>query len=646
MPHSSSSPAPEQYRRTLATRRQALQTLEVADSRLSTARVVVFLGILAGGVAGLEFDAWGWWASCITAIAAFAGLMVAHERNARRRKRAAGRVAYYERALRRVADDWHHEGVADRSYAPEGHPYADDLDLFGPSSLFQLICETRTGSGRARLAAWLCAPASLDVIEARQRGIEELREDIVLREDLAAVEHAVERPIDVAALETWSRRPIASAARSTLTRVVAWGLPAIAVACAAAWQLGATSAWPLLGILGLEALLLRSLRPVLHEIRQELERTSTDVAILGNMIACVEGKSFQQPILRGLSQRLRVDGRKASVEVHRLKRRVEWFEAYNSSWFSLLAFPLLWPLHTLFALEDWRDNAGSALPRWIDALAELEALSSLAAYAFENPDDPFAELTAEGPCFVAEDIGHPLVARSKCVRNSVHLDTSQQALLISGSNMSGKSTFLRSVGINAVLAQAGAPVRARRLRLSRLRIGATVRIEDSLQAGRSRFYAEIVRLKTIVDLATDSEEGHLLFLLDEVFHGTNSRDRRISAAALLRLLVDKKALGLVTTHDLELTKVAAELAPRVANVHFCDELRGDKLHFDYKLRSGVVQRSNARALMRAVGLSLHDTEESDPQDALAARSPPSTARDPKKGRPTTTARCRNDGASC
>jgi DNA mismatch repair ATPase MutS len=232
----------------------------------------------------------------------------------------------------------------------------------------------------------------------------------------------------------------------------------------------------------------------------------------------------------------------------------------------------------------------------------MEALCSLASHAFEHPADPFPEFVAAGPCVDAEGIGHPLLAEDKVVRNDICIGGGLQVIVVSGSNMSGKSTMLRTVGVNAVLAQAGAPVRARRLTLSPLAVGASIRLTDSLQGGVSRFYAEILRLRQILD----ETAGPLpvLFLIDEFLHGTNSHDRRIGARALVLGLVERGAIGLITTHDLALADIADELGERAANVHFEDQIADGKISFDYQMRAGVVRKSNAIELMRQVGLEI------------------------------------------
>jgi DNA mismatch repair ATPase MutS len=246
-------------------------------------------------------------------------------------------------------------------------------------------------------------------------------------------------------------------------------------------------------------------------------------------------------------------------------------------------------------------RSGPRISEWLLAVGQIEALNSIAGYAAEHPDDVWPEIIAGGPpIFDGQGITHPLLPAG--VRNDILLSPEMRLLLISGSNMSGKSTMLRSVGLNVVLAWAGMPVRARRLRVSRLEVGASMRVQDSIQDGKSRFYAEITRLRQIMDLA--SAPIPLLFLLDELLSGTNSHDRAIGAEAIVTSLVKGGAIGLVTTHDLALAGIAVKLAPHGANVHFEDHVEDGRISFDYKMRPGVVEKSNALELMRSVGLEV------------------------------------------
>ncbi len=259
---------------------------------------------------------------------------------------------------------------------------------------------------------------------------------------------------------------------------------------------------------------------------------------------------------------------------------------------------VLWTTQIAMAVEKWRAENGSQVAVWLDAVSEIEALSSLANYAWEHPDDPFPAF-AEGALFEGESMGHPLLPEDRCVRNSVTLEDPLRLLVVSGSNMSGKSTLLRTIGVNAVLALAGAPVRAKRLRISHLSLGASIRTTDSLEEGHSRFMAEILRLKQVLELPSPA-----MFLLDELLHGTNSHDRALGSEGLTRALLARGAIGLITTHDLSLARVADELGAAAANVHFEDRLVDGRLVFDFRIRPGVVERSNALDLMRAVGLDV------------------------------------------
>jgi DNA mismatch repair ATPase MutS len=263
---------------------------------------------------------------------------------------------------------------------------------------------------------------------------------------------------------------------------------------------------------------------------------------------------------------------------------------------------LLWTVQLAFAVEAWRMKSGPAIRRWLTAVGELEALSALAGYAYEHPADPFPEFIEEAACFDAQSLAHPLLPEDRAVRNDVQIGGELRLIVVSGSNMSGKSTLLRAVGVNAVLAQCGAPVRAAHLRMSPVAVGASIQIVDSLQDGKSRFYTEITRLKQIVDLTR--EPLPVLFLLDEFLQGTNSHDRRIGAEAIVRGLLRRGAIGFLTTHDLALAEIAEALGKKAMNQHFEDRLENETLLFDYRLRPGVVQRSNALELMRSIGLDV------------------------------------------
>ena len=585
------------YDERLAHRREAVARLERADGHVANARLAVFAA--AAAVAFFAFARHalsGWW--LLAPGAAFVALLVWHDRVLRRRARAARAVLFYEQGLSRLDGTWPGKGTAGERFDDPAHPYARDLDLFGPGSLFERLCTARTAAGEETLASWLKAPASSEEVGARQEAVEELRRRLDLREDLAVLGADVRAQVDPGRLAGWGAG--APALPSRAWWIGAAALTIAGIAAALAWPLAGVGPLPLVVVGVADWLLLRRLRDPLGAAAAAVEKPGRDLAVLAEVLARFEREQVASPRLRALHAALVEDGAPASVRIRKLARLIEILHTRHNQFFAPIAFLLLWPVHLGYAIEAWRGAHGRSVARWLAAVGELEALSSLAAYAFERPRDPFPALR-DGPAhFSGEALAHPLLRGA--VPNDVALGGALQALVVSGSNMSGKSTLLRTVGVNAVLALAGAPVCARALRLSPLAIGGTLRVQDSLQQGTSRFYAELTRLKQLVEIAGGPVP--LLFLVDEIFHGTNSHDRRIGAEAILRGLLDRGAIGLLTTHDLALAQAAEALAPRAANVHFADHLEEGRLAFDYRMQPGVVRKSNALELMRAVGLEV------------------------------------------
>lgn len=535
-------------------------------------------------------------------VVVFMGLSIRFQQVTRRHRYARRAINYYASGLDRLEDRWAGRGISGADYLDENHLCAADLDLFGKGSMFERLCTARTRIGRDTLAHWLAVPASPEEIRARQEAVRDLRDRLLWREQLALLGAEVPEGINTAALIEWGK---AGAHKpSAWPRWVAPWLVVITVVSAVAWLDGWVSSLALLLALLLQGGFALLVRMRVRRALAGLEGRSGELFQLAGILTRIERETFTSARLIELQARLKTQGLAPSKRLAQLVRMIEMLDSTHNNIFAVLAPLILWTTQVALAVETWRWQTGTALERWLAVIGEVEALSALACYAYENPTDPFPEIVAEGPLLEAKGLGHPLLPRRTCVTNDITLGRVLRLLVISGSNMSGKSTFLRTVGINAVLALAGAPVRADQLRISPLAIGATVRIQDSLQAGYSRFYAEITRLQHIVELT----KGPLpvLFLLDEILHGTNSHDRRIGGEAVLRNLLQQRTLGLVTTHDLALTQIADQLAPAAGNVHFVDQLINGTLQFDYRLHPGVVQHSNALALMRAVGLSVEE----------------------------------------
>jgi hypothetical protein len=534
------------------------------------------------------------------AAVAFLALVVSHERVARRWARARRRVDFYEAATARVQGDWAGRGETGARFAEPAHPYAADLDLFGRGSLYERLCTARTLSGQDTLAAWLLGPSAPAEVRDRQGAVAELGPRVELREDLAVLGAEARHAVDSAALGRWASAPPVPIPRGL--RLAGSAASGLALGSLAGWLLLDWTPFPFYLATALVALVAWLARPFTEKALAGIGRPAQDLQSLTEMFDRLAGEPFQSPRLVRLHARLSADGEAPSRPITQLRRWLEVHESRRNVFFAPVAFYLLWDLHLAAAVEGWRRRFGSATLGWLGVLGEMEALVSLGGYAFENPADPFPVLDDAGPLFHARGLGHPLLPETRSVRNDVELDADRPMLVITGSNMSGKSTLLRTVGINLVLALAGAPVRAASLRLSPLAVGASIRLQDSLQDGESRFYAEIKRVRQVMDLTKGALPA--LFLLDEIFDGTNSAERRLGAEAVVRALVARGAIGLVTSHDLALAEIAESLAPRAANVHFVDHLEGDRIAFDYRLKPGPVRKGNALALMRAVGLEV------------------------------------------
>lgn len=561
---------------------------------------------------------WDWRGALVT-LAAFIVLVILHERAIRARTRAENGAKFYERGLARIDDTWPGLGDPGTDFADDHHPYAGDFDLFGRGSLFELISVAVTPAGRRRLASWLKEPSrDADEIRARQAAVLELRENVDLREDVAIQAAEITRDVESAKLDEWGA--MESVRFSPAERIAAIALPAATVPLLAitlpsliAKLVGMTHPEASLGIIAnvpvtpLVVLILvtvifaRRLHPRVEPVIAAVERAEPALALLGGVLARIERESFVSERMRALHERLRGSDLAASEEIRKLRKLVALLDARRNQFFAPFAALLLWTVHVALAIERWRVRSGSRIGDWIEAVAEIEALSSMASFSFEHPSYAMPEIVAPGPHFDARDLGHPLIPADRRVTNSIAMNETLRLLVVSGSNMSGKSTMMRSVGIAAVLAMAGAPVCARSLRLSTMQVGASIRIADSLQENASRFYAEILRIRQVLEMST---RGPLLYLLDEVLAGTNSHDRRIGAEAIVRGLVERGAIGLVSTHDLALAQIADSLAPRAANVHFEDHIEDGKVVFDYRMRPGVVTKSNALELMRSVGIEV------------------------------------------
>lgn len=580
------SPSPPQsYTERLGQRSRLAEQLDSRHRKVAWARLATFF-LLVGGL----LVAPGLW--LLVPAVLFLALLRHHSLLSARRETARRAADFYQEGLKRLRGEWPGRGVT-TAFADPQHPYARDLDLFGSGSLYDFLCRARTRVGQQRLADWLTHPAEAEEVHRRQTAARLLRDRLDLREDLAALQ-SQRQHLKGSSPQEWAEQPLQL--RSPAARWMAFLLGLLGWLALAYWVVRYD---PLpLGI----ALLVQQvfLKFAGREVEQVLKRTETirgECLVLGAYLRRLEAEPVEGEPLEGLWKPL---NSRPSRSLARLESLMDTLESRRN--------PLLAPFYVLslasfqiaYGVENWRARHGQEVSAWVEALARIEALLSFASLAWENPEYCWPQLEPAGSGVRAMELGHPLLGE-ECVRNDVDL-TEMRLWIVSGSNMSGKSSLLRALGCNVVLAMAGGPTRAREMNLEPLRLAASIQVGDSLMAGISRFYAEILRLRQVLEEAPGATR--LLYLLDEVLGGTNSQDRLVGAQAVIRRLFELGGVGLVTTHDLALTELVQELGVQAANVHFEDQLNEGVMSFDYHLRPGVIGRSNALELMRAVGLQV------------------------------------------
>jgi hypothetical protein len=532
-------------------------------------------------------------------------LSILHGITLRAQKRAETAAAFYQRGIARIEDRWSGKGSSGDRFRDPKHVYSEDLDIFGTGCLFELLSTARLPMGEEFLAKWLSSGSAAPAILERQNVIADLREKLDLREQLAMLGEDLRVRLDPFSLCIWAEEsPVLPA--ETWRAVAAFLAAAFAVALL--YYLGTAKIVPLLIVVLFEAAIYRWLKPRAAQVSDGIGTNAQGLILFAEILQRLEQEQFSSARLQSFAKQLKSGDDSASKAVRELARIGYWIDARGGLIAKMMELPFLYTVQVGLAAEAWRRKYGRSLRTWVEITGEVEALISLAAYSYEHPADPFpvfveaSDAQAAQPVFDGDELGHPLIAAAKCVRNSVRLNAETRVMLVSGSNMSGKSTFLRTAGINAVLAMAGAPVRAKSLRMTPVTLGSSIRRVDSLQENRSSFYTEILRIRDVFELTEGT--APVFFLFDELLEGTNSNDRKIGAEGLFRALLERRAVGIVTTHDLALTEITGALSSVVRNVHFQDYVEDGKMRFDHKLREGVVAKSNALELMRLIGLKV------------------------------------------
>jgi hypothetical protein len=584
------------------------------SDRLSLARLVSFLaaGVLVAA-AVTQNAGWAWLSSAAAALL-FAAAVVAQQRALAALDAARVRRDIHERHLMRI--DGRAGALPSRGekLLPKNHAYAWDIDLVGQGSLFQRIDVTHTVHGENTLGEWLGRAGRPEQIRERQAAVQELARAVELRQELEAAALIARGgdKLDGRPFREFAELPSYFAARPWLRSAI-FALP---LATLALYVLGAAHVAPrglwLVPVGAQIALLVRSGGATSRAFHLAAARQGA-VEAFWNMLRVVETATFESPLLRALQQRLSVDGTPPSALMRSLQSWTSAAELRQQFLFYVMVNPLtLWDLHVLSGLERWNARVGRKTADWFAALGELEALCSLATLAFGDPDARMPEISPLHGALSVRELGHPLLAPDARVSNDLALDGPGCALIVTGSNMAGKSTLLRALGVNIALALAGGPVCAAAMSVPPVRLRASMRADDSLEEGASYFHAELLKLRRVVDDA--DAEPPVLFLLDELLRGTNARARHVGARAVLMHLLARRGMGLCATHDVALSELEQERPGEVRNVHFTDVIENGEMRFDYRLRPGVVRTSNALRLLAMAGIDvpLDDPSLADP----------------------------------
>ena len=564
--------------------------------------------------------------------AAVVGFILAageQERSGESAKRAARLAAWYRIARARLDRRW--KDLPERPFdVPDEHrALASDLDLFGHGSVFHWLDQTTTPSGRETLGRWLLEPADRSELSQRQAMVRTLAGERQLREELYALGSELAGSLaDPRAMATWAASPGWYASRRWLAWLALLMTVAAPVALAVAlWTWSPVAWWLVAAVAGVNVLICLGWGGSVYDTFNRVSSRHREVDRYRRLFGLLVDAAQRVPELQSLGRRLSgigSDRQDRSADVLAALRRLDrimLFASFRHAGLLAIGHALLqplflWDFHVCRALDRWKALHGGHVAEWFGVLGEFEALVSLAVVSHDHPEWVFPSIEPSFDRVIASSLGHPLLAEAERVANDVTVGPAGTVLLVTGSNMSGKSTLLRAIGVNVVLAQAGAPVCARKMSLPPLHVATSMRVQDSLEDGVSFYLAELKRLKAIVDLASDASRlagRKLLYLLDEILQGTNSRERHLAVARVVAHLVAQGAIGAITTHDLDLA-TAPLLQDAVCAVHFREEFverNGERrMVFDYRLRDGVATTTNALALLEMVGLGSHAERQS------------------------------------
>ncbi len=574
--------------------------------RVSNLRLLVFLiGMAAAVFLFIQAGRGSAFISLTVFTSLFIYLIIRHRRLSREAERLACKTEVNRRYMGRMRSDWMEFEDCGQEFVNKDNQYTSDLDIFGPKSLFQWICAAKTHYGRISLKKLLEEPdKDTDAIIKRQNAVRELAEKTDFCQELQS-EAMLAKGVNM------NPEKLLDYTEERTTRFKNKGiinlfyiLPGSFTLSLTLWLLGASVPLfvPLL-LLTVQMIMFAAGYIKNSEIVNRVYGLKKHLGAYSSLLQLIEQEQFKDKYLSGLRQELYTGSESASASLKKLESIANAVDVkYSTVLYFILNAALLWDYHCVFALEEWKELYGKHNREWLETVGQVEALSSLAVIGHMYPEWIFPTFSQTGLRFDAISLGHPLISKDSCVRNDLKIDSG--ACVITGSNMSGKTTLLRTVGINLVLAYAGAPVFAQKLECAIMGVFTSMRVHDDLGSGISTFYAELLRIKMIID--NSKKKLPMIYLIDEIFMGTNSMDRITGARSVLKNLSKSWIIGLISTHDFELCDLEQEEGVHVENYHFMETYSNNEIRFDYKLRPGRSRTTNAKYLMKMVGIELEE----------------------------------------
>ncbi len=581
-----------------------LEAVKKRSDRVSFLRLLAFITAAALAGFGIYSGRSEYHLAALSPAVAFIFLVFHHMRLTEAIGYLSNMVTINDKGLQRLAWEWDSFPEKGDLYSGPDHPYSMDLNIFGRGSLFQHINATVTYGGEQALASLLSGQTDFASVSERQESTKELSVKLHWRQRFQATGMGDEsEKVNPAGLLAWAKDRQDRLKYPDFMML----LPPVTVFMFILYYFGSLPLQVPLLLLAVQFIIVLITGKKIHKHFDATELAAGRLKQYAALLKCIEREPFDSSRLRRLQENLTGGTIPASRQVRKLAGIVELSQFRYTQ--PVVYFPvnilLLWDLFTYRKLAQWKLTSGTCVESWLDAISEFEVNSSLAGLAYENPNWAYPEVVPKPPAFRASAMGHPLIKPDNRVCNDVRMPSSGTALIITGSNMSGKSTLLRTVGINLVLAYAGSPVCAAELETAFLPVYSKMTVVDDLARGVSTYYAELERIKTIVEAAGTGKP--MIYLLDEILKGTNSRDRILGTRAVVRKLTRYPTLGMLTTHDLELAALEDENPDLIKNYHFEDQIENGKIRFDYKLKPGVSTSTNAIALMKIVGIDLDET---------------------------------------